>query len=101
MIKVARELLKIARGLAEYEDATKKLGALVKIKFKGHPWKYDKRAKAWVIRGEDVVHEFYEKEGFESGGEARREISRRLGGKFEGYPVISDTEDSYIWIGLD
>lgn len=26
MIKIARELLKIARGLAEYEEATKKLG---------------------------------------------------------------------------
>ena len=102
--KIAEELLKLAKGLMEYDEATERLGERVKKVFGGYPWRYDKRAKSWAIMGKNV-QKFYDRElkddDIRGGLAIGRNIAKRLGGEFEDYKIIADAEDSYILITLD
>lgn len=71
--------------------------------FRGHPWKYDRKASAWVIVGERAVERFYDQE-FDDDDDVdsiRSDVLKKLGRRFDGYKIIVDTQDSYIIIGLD
>lgn len=92
--KIVRELVAVAQELVDYNKSTVSLGKLVKKTFRGYPWKYDKRAKAWVLTGERKIEEFYEEFEFD-------EIMKKLSKKFEGYLIVFDAQDSYLLITLD
>jgi hypothetical protein len=77
-----------------YKETAENLGDIVKSNFPNYPWRYSKVGIHWRIFGDKVVAKFCKENDVSS-------IIEKLGSRFEGYGIIVDVQDSYLWIGLD
>jgi hypothetical protein len=93
--------LKVSKNVvSDYESDVIGLGDVIKRKLgRRHPFKYDAKAKSWVLSGSKAVSDFYDAHWDE--GLTPREMRNKLKKKLGRNDIIADLDDSYMWISLD